>query len=85
VDVVNERRREQPDWVDMAFPSPLPGSDDTPFGVLVDRYVASHGVSRAETFRRIAAVTGNSPAGLSIRYHERYDRPWRFALPSEWT
>src|SRR5262245_60317188 len=61
-------------------PLPLPtdmGGPEVPFGEAVDAYVAVHRVSKAETFRRIAAETGNSPKGLSLRYGERGDRVWR--------
>jgi len=60
---------------------PLPGDGDTPFDVLVDLYVSAHRVRRAETSRRIAAVTGNSTNGLALRYRQRYDAPWRFSSP----
>ena len=61
-------------------PLPLPGSPGG-FKALVDAYAAYHAVSRAEVFRRIASVTGNSPNGLRLRYDQRGDRPWVVSAP----
>ena len=63
----------------LTAPLPLPaslGGPDLPFGQAVDNYVAAHGVSRAETFRRIANVTRNSTATLGQRYRNRGDSEW---------
>lgn len=67
---------------------PLPedqGGPTMPFAKAVDAYAAEQGVSRAETFRRIAAVTGNTPGGLALRYRDRGDRVWRWAAPFQAT
>ena len=63
-------------------PLPLPDLDgQVPFaGILVDAYVEAYGVSRAECFRRIADVTGNSVNSLSLRYHQRGNFVWRMSL-----
>jgi hypothetical protein len=63
---------------------PLPGGPE-PFAKLVDAYVSYHKVTKAETFRRISAETGNSPKGISLRYYERSDQPWWIAVPSPGT
>jgi hypothetical protein len=63
---------------------PLPeseGGPGAPFADAVDAYVRDHGVSNAETFRRIAALTGNSPGTLSLRYRNRGDAVWRGSDP----
>lgn len=61
---------------------PLPGvqgGPDVGFAAAVDAYRAEHGISRMEVFRRLSAVTGNSPKGLSLRYYQHGDEPWAFA------
>lgn len=40
------------------------------FSALVDRYAAAHGVTKAETYQRIADRTGNSVKGISLRYYK---------------
>lgn len=62
---------------------PMPGMDE-PFGELVNRYSEAHNTSLAETFRRIADQTGNSPNTLSLRYRNRGGDPWRGSDP-DWT
>lgn len=59
---------------------PLPenmGGLDKPFGELVDVYTEAERITRAEAFRRIAAVTGNSVNGVSLRYYQRGGEVWR--------
>lgn len=66
----------------MMPPLPLPvamGGAETAFGDAVDAYTDTHGISRRETFARIAAATGNSSNGLSLRYHQRWGDVWRFS------
>ena len=65
---------------DYLAPLPLPeseGGPGAPFADAVDAYTRDHGVSNAETFRRIAAVTGNSPGALALRYRNRGGAVWR--------
>jgi hypothetical protein len=60
---------------------PLPtshGGPHVPFGDLVDTYTGFYGVTRKETFKRIAAATGNSINGISTRYHQRGGDVWIF-------
>ncbi len=59
-------------------PLPVPGTE-VPFGEMVDAYVASHRVTKKETYLRIAAVTGNTPKSLSRRYYERGGMPWWYS------
>ena len=63
-------------------PLPLPeedGGPSVPFRDAVDAYTQAHNVSRAETYRRIAAITGNSTNGLRLRYDQRGDDVWCFS------
>lgn len=82
---VDEReRRHERAIAAVPDPSALPvpashGGPDIPFAVAVDAYTRHHGVTRAECFRRIAAVTGNSTSGISLRYTNRPDDVWRHA------
>ncbi len=60
-------------------PLPLPwrlGGPELTFGEAVDNYAAAHGVTRAETFRRISDVTGNSTGTLARRYSDRGNSEW---------
>jgi hypothetical protein len=61
-------------------PLPLPGLE-RPFGELVDAYTSHHEISKAETYRRIADVTGNSASAIALRYRNRGDQPWWKAAP----
>jgi hypothetical protein len=54
---------------------------EVPFAEAVDAYVDAHNVSRQETFRRIAAITGNSVNTLAMRYRQRGEDVWRFSMP----
>jgi len=44
------------------------------FAERVDAYAEAQGVTRAEVFRRISAITGNAINGLSLRYYKRRRR-----------
>jgi hypothetical protein len=73
-----------PDSEDGLAPLPLPtsiGGPYAPFRLAVDAYVEAHDVSRAETFRRVAAETGNSPNGLALRYRDRGESMWHISAP----
>jgi hypothetical protein len=62
-------------------PLPLPvelGGPEIAFRRAVDSYAFANKVSRAAVFRDIAAATGNSPNGLSLRYYQRGEEVWRF-------
>jgi hypothetical protein len=77
-------RRHEAEIARVEHPEALPvpvshGGPEVPFGVAVDAYVVATGTSRAECFRRISAVTGNSPNGISLRYTNRPGEVWRFA------
>jgi hypothetical protein len=50
------------------LPLPVGGTWPYDFHERVDSYQAAHGISRADVFRRISAITGNSPNGLALRY-----------------
>jgi len=64
----------------MAPELPLPdvwGLWPRDFAERVDAYAEAQGVTRAEVFRRISAITGNAINGLSLRYYKgrRRDAP----------
>jgi hypothetical protein len=63
---------------------PLPtddGGPERPFREAVDEYTARHGVTKAETYRRIARFTGNTEKSVALRYSSHGHRIWRFAAP----
>lgn len=63
-----------------ALPLPVShGGPDIPFAVAVDAWTRHHRTSNAECYRQIAAVTGNSPKGIALRYSGRGGEVWRFA------
>jgi hypothetical protein len=78
--VVNRKRLSLDENLTLPISPPLPDTEMA-FGPLVDQYSQAHAITRAETFRRISAVTGNSVNGLSLRYHQKGDQPWRFSGP----
>jgi hypothetical protein len=63
---------------------PLPidlGGPELPFARAVDAYIATHGGTKKACYEAIAAITGNSPKGIALRYSQRGDRVWLFASP----
>lgn len=57
------------------------GGAERPFAAAVDAYAADEGISLAETFRRIADVTGNPSGSVAMRYRNRGAHVWSFAAP----
>jgi len=60
-------------------PLPLPIELDgpiRPFREAVDNYVATHSVTRNETFDRISRQTGLNPKDIALRYYQRGDEKW---------
>ena len=67
-------------WCTTAPELPLPdvwGLWPRDFAERVDAYAEARGVTRAEVFHRISAITGNAINGLSLRYYKgrRRDAP----------
>ena len=60
-------------WCTTSPELPLPdvwGLWPRDFAEGVDAYAEAQGVTRAEVFRRISAITGNAINGLSLRYYK---------------